>query len=168
MANKWTGVSQLGHDNPFRLRIERFQRETKWDRLLEWIFEVHRPCKLSSDFSAGGNHLVQKIICDDGTECIARLRMPSSDQESDIATIRSEVDCLRLVIDQSTVPVPKVLGHCLDAARFGAPVMLMECLPGTVAMDLNFDHIPAAHKDAFFEEMASIQVSYYIVLAVRV
>lgn len=70
-----------------------------------------------------------------------------------------EIDCLQLVKDLTTVPVPRVLGYMTrDYTMIGAPVMLMNCLPGNVGVNLNFDFVPSQYKISFFEEMARIQV----------
>ena len=36
--------------------------------------------------------------------------------------------------------------------------MLMECLPGNVAMDLNFAFVPTQYKSSCYSEMARFQV----------
>ena len=70
-----------------------------------------------------------------------------------------EVDCLQLVKEQTTVPVPTIFGYIARARNeVGASFMLMECLQGNVATELKFDSIPAEHKEFFYIKMAEIQV----------
>lgn len=110
-----------------------------------------------------------RIICfEDRTRWIARLRMPartpisgekSIQDANDALLLQREVDCLMLVKEQTSIPVPEVYGYMASPDNeIGAPFMLMECLNGNVALDLNFNHIPEEYKDKFFEAMAKIQV----------
>lgn len=86
-------------------------------------------------------------------------RSPVDDNESDDRAMQREVDYLRLVKERTSVPVPTVFAWIRNSSResrIRALVMLMECIPGNVGMDLNFDTIPSGYKSSFYGEMARI------------
>lgn len=81
-----------------------------------------------------------------------------------------EVDCMLLVQERTSVPVPKVFGYASSVNNeIGAPFMLMECLPGNVAIEMegSSTDIPAQHKAAFYAAMAKFQVRGPIVCYCR-
>ena len=99
----------------------------------------------------------------DDSRWVARLRMTAieADDGDSVAELllRREVDCIQLVRERTTVPVPKIFGYMSSSRNeIGAPFMLMECLSGNVAMDLKFDSIPTRYKSSFYSDMARYQV----------
>jgi hypothetical protein len=70
----------------------------------------------------------------------------------------NDLHSLQLVRDQSTVPAPKLFGYISSSDRFGALLMLMEYLPGTLVVALKFDGILEQHKTSFFEEMTAMHI----------
>jgi len=110
----------------------------------------------------GCNNLVRILVFEDGSRWIARLRLPSidSDETAEVksALLQREIDCMRLVKERTSVPVPAVLGYDTSAENaIGAPSMLMEYIPGNVAVDLQQDGVPPAHQSSFYVEMARLQ-----------
>ncbi len=92
-----------------------------------------------------------------GERWIARLRMPPIDDEANIL-LQREVDCMMLVRERSSVPVPEIYSHQATADLLGAPFMLLECLQGNAAIDLTIDlndrSIPSEHKASFYTTLA--------------
>ena len=84
----------------------------------------------------------------------------NEDEQSGL--LQREVDCLQLVKERTTVPVPTVFGHMASTQNeIGAPFMLMECLPGNTGVDLNHGNargVPSKYKSSFYREMARLQV----------
>ena len=84
----------------------------------------------------------------------------SEDEQNGL--LQREVDCLQLVKERITVPVPMVFGHMASTQNeIGAPFMLIECLPGNTGGDLNHDNargVPSKYKSSFYKEMARLQV----------
>lgn len=80
-----------------------------------------------------------------------------SASESELAMLR-EADCLRLVAERTTIPVPKIFAVVSRNPEYGPAFMLIECLPGNVGMDVNFDFIPEQFKASFFKQMANAHV----------
>lgn len=140
--------------------MKAFSESVDWDLVRSYASSLRdgSKCVIDPAVALGGRHLVRIIRFEDGPQWIARLRTTSS--ADDDALLKREVDCLELVKARTSVPVPKVFGHQSTAqSKIGAPLMLMECIPGNVGMDLNFDFIPSEHKSSFFEAMARCQVS---------
>ena len=87
----------------------------------------------------------------------------SQSEEERSRLVQGEVDCLRLVKERTTVPVPMIFGYVTSTQNeIGAPFMLMECLSGNTGVDLNRNDeahgVPLKHKPSFYEEMARLQV----------
>ena len=84
----------------------------------------------------------------------------SEDEQSKL--VKREVDCLQLVKERTTVPVPKVFGYLTGTQNeIGAPFMLIECLSGNTGVDLNGNDahgVPFEHKSSFYKDIARLQV----------
>ena len=104
----------------------------------------------------GGRNIVRILNFANGERWIARLRMPPIDDEANIL-LQREVDCMMLVRERSGVPVPDIYGHQATADLLGAPFMLLECLQGNAAIDLNNRLIPSEHKTSFYTALAKYQ-----------
>lgn len=104
--------------------------------------------------------MVRRINFQGGTRWIARLRIttPITEEEGS-RLLQREIDCMHLVKERTSVPVPTVFGYIASVKNdIGAPFMLMECLSGNVGLDLSGVEIPAQHKASFHREMARFQV----------
>lgn len=111
--------------------------------------------------------MIRILRFEDGARWIARLRMhlrtdtdrdTTINTESDDNDMQREVDCLRLMKERTSVPVPTVFAYIPGRdSKIGIPFMLMECIHGNVGVDLYFSTIPPEHKSSFYEEMARIQ-----------
>ncbi|WEW60881.1 hypothetical protein PRK78_006369 [Emydomyces testavorans] len=168
---KWTGLSSFSKGSFWHRRAQSFLTSVNWEALCDYASSLYdgKRCVIEPEIALGGRHMVRIVQFEDKTRWIARLRMPACDNagehnkdvdEYDAADDLSkrEFDCLQLVKERTTVPVPTVFGYMAGSqSKIGASVILMECLPGNVGTDLNFDFIPSEHKSAFFEEMARIQ-----------
>ncbi len=140
---KWRGLSTFPEGTSWRHRPQSFVDNTNWEALCQYASELHdgADCTVDPQMAMGCNNLVRILVFEDGSRWIARLRLPSinSDETAEVksALLQREVDCLRLVKERTSVPVPAVLGHDTSAENaIGAPLMLIECLPGNVAMDM--------------------------------
>ena len=109
--------------------------------------------------------MVRILNFENGSRWVARLRMTATDTDAEkqeaSLLLQREVDCIQLVRERTNVPVPATFGYIADADNnneIGAPLMLMVCLPGNVAMDLQFSSVPAQHKSSFYADMARFQV----------
>lgn len=119
---------------------------------------------MDSQTTMGGRNLVRIILFKSGTRWIVRFRMPSSHiDEFDTANrvLQSEVDCMQLVREQTSVPVPTVFGYNADSENeIGGSFILMECLPGNTAVNLQHS-VPMSpeQRTSLNGEMARFQVT---------
>jgi hypothetical protein len=118
----------------------------------------------------GGVHLIRLLGFADGVRWIARIQLRPSTAES-AQRMKSEIDTMVLLRQRSAVPVPEVYYFELDDDNaVGRAFVLMECVPGNAAMDLDGGHshhhggIPAYRKEAFFRGVAAVQVGSTIEL----
>ena len=162
---KWNILSIYPENSPFRREVHSFFDKIDWNALCQFASKLNngKHCAVDPQWNVGGTHLVRIINFQDGSKWIARLRRtPLTDMSEDVQSglVQREVDCLQLVKERTTIPVPTVFGYKASARNeVGAPFMLMECLSGNIVTDLNNDHrVPAQHKSSFYAEMARIQV----------
>ena len=108
--------------------------------------------------------MIRIVEFKDGSRWIARFRMPPIDPDDEdgegSVLLHREVDCIQLVKERTTMPVPVVYGYRTSINDdIGAPFILMECLAGNVASDLNSGSTQPQHKLRFYVDMARYQVS---------
>ena len=149
-----------------RRDVQSFIDSIKWHALCQFASKLNdgKHCAVGPQCTNGGTHLVRIINFQDGSKWIARLRMITLTTENEdvlSGLVQREVDCMQLVKERTTIPVPTVFGYNASARNeIGASFMLMECLSGNVITDLNDDHhVPAQHKSSIYAEMARFQVS---------
>ena len=163
---KWEAVSEAySEDNPYRHWVQSFFDNINWNALCQFASKLNegKDCVVDPQWTIGGRHLIRIIQFHDGSRWIARLRMTTSQSEEERSRlVQREVDCLQLVKERTTVPVPTIFGYITSTQNeIGAPFMLMECLSGNTAVDLNRNEahgIPFQHKSSFYEGMARLQV----------
>ena len=161
---KWAGLSTFSKGSTWYNRAHSFFKKINWDALAHYASKLHNgsPCVLDPEIAMGGRHMIRILSFGDSSRWVARLRMTATetDDEDNVAELllRREVDCIQLVRERTTVPVPKIFGYMSSSRNeIGAPFMLMECLAGNVAMDLKFDSIPTPYKSSFYSDMAQYQ-----------
>lgn len=160
---KWEGLSHDLENNAFDRETQSFLDDIDWNALCRYASQLQggEKCTVDPQFTRGGRHMVRIINFQGGSRWIARLRMTTTmDDAQQSSLVQREVDCIQLVRERTSVPVPVIFGYVASAKNaVGAPFMLMECLSGNVGVDLNRDFIPSQHKDKFYAEMARFQVS---------
>lgn len=119
---------------------------------------------MDSQVTKGGRYLVRLIKFENGTRWIARFRIPSSHRDENDAAdrvLQQEVDCLQLVKERTNVPVPTVFGYIASPDNdIGGSFLLMECLSGNAAIDLERRvSMSLQQRESFYGEIARIQVS---------
>lgn len=159
---RWNGLSSHIEDSPYGHWIQGFLDRINWEALCQYASKLHdnEDCTISPQFTMGGRHMVRRVHFQDGTRWVARVRITTPMNEGEGSRLlQREVDCIQLVKERTSVPVPTVFGYVASAENdIGAPFMLMECLPGNVGVDLSGVEIPARYKASFHEEMARLQV----------
>ena len=162
---KWAGLETYDKDSPWHDRAYAFFVSIDWNALCQFTSKLRmdEPCIIDSQLTMGANHMIRVLKFADCTRWVARLRMPSMDPDDNTdnrnVQLQREVDCIQLIRERTTMPVPAVYGYIASADNaIGAPFMLMECLAGNVAVDLDND-VPSQHKASFYAEMANYQVN---------
>lgn len=124
-------------------------------------FTTTKTVKSAPQYTMGGRHMVRRICFERGTKWIARVRITTTLNENEGShLLQREVDCIQLVRERTSVPVPTIFGYNASAKnKIGAPFMLMECFSGNVGVDLSGVAIPAQCKAFFHQEMARFQVN---------
>ena len=161
---QWNYFSQLS-DGPIRARAESFILSVDWQALLDCAANVRdgMKCALLSHIGLGYNHMVRIIRFKDEIQWVARLRLPSLEDEGTTPYIAKSMGCeastMTVVRRNTKVPVPEIYISESDSnCSVKAPFMLMECLDGNVGMDLGME-VPLAHQQDFFKGLAEIHVS---------
>lgn len=159
---KWEGILSC-----YRFeKTKAFHDSINWEALCQYASKLNNnePCTMDSQTTMGGRNLVRIILFKSGTRWIVRFRMPSSHiDEFDTANrvLQSEVDCMQLVREQTSVPVPTVFGYNADSENeIGGSFILMECLPGNTAVNLQHS-VPMSpeQRTSLNGEMARFQVT---------
>jgi aminoglycoside phosphotransferase (APT) family kinase protein len=80
--------------------------------------------------------------------------------------LQSEIEVMTLIRERTKIPVPKIFGYEIDSNNLtGVAFMLMEFLPGNVAIDADGGYeahrgqIPPQHRGGFYDAVAQVQVS---------
>ncbi|MCJ1461234.1 hypothetical protein MMC28_011616 [Mycoblastus sanguinarius] len=166
---RWHGIAKCPEDprgSSWQQQKQAFFDSLNWDALCQYASRLPifngKACTIDSQITTGGRNMVRLIHVEGGSPCVARVRMSptetNDEAEAESQLLQREVNCIKLVKERISVPVPAVLGYIANAKNdIGAPFMLMECLPGNVAMDLNFAFVPTQYKSSCYSEMARFQ-----------
>lgn len=137
-----------------------FLEKVRWETLCDHASSLNndKPCTLDPQIGMGGRNVVRILAFADGARWMARLRMPPIDEEAN-EVLQREVNCMKLVRELSSVPVPEIYGYKATADLIGAPFILMESLQGNAAVDMSgCNHlIPSQHKASFYSSLARFQ-----------
>lgn len=164
----WKGPSCYTKDSHQQHLVRECTKAIKWDALLQYASRLKdgMKCHVLPQSTMGGCPLAYLIHFDDGTHWIARFPLDPPTTPS-ARELQTEVDTMALIRDRTELPLPRVFGFdTQQESGVWIPFMLMEYLPGIVAMDadggydVHHGEIAACHKPDFYEEMASIQVSF--------
>ncbi|KAK9860170.1 uncharacterized protein MYU51_010513 [Penicillium brevicompactum] len=169
-SDTWVGTDVYEDDSEFTQRVNKLLQDIKWDYLTT-ICSNHRdiPCYLSDKFSIGHFNMVRQVVFEDGKFWIVRLRMPDLGdghlQEDVRKALSSEVACMKFFRTRSSIPVPELYNLELESDDVGAPYIIMEYIPWTVATELQkmidapLNQFGTPEQDENFRrQMAAIQV----------
>lgn len=157
---KWEGMSSFYRSE----ETHAFHDSINWNALCQYASKLNKnePCTMDPQTTMGGRNLVRIIKFDNNTRWIARLRITTSDAIANGAfalTLQEEVDCMQLVKERTSIPVPTVFGYIANPQNdIGASFMLIECLIGNTAISLECEEpMTSQQRTAFYAEMARIQ-----------
>jgi aminoglycoside phosphotransferase (APT) family kinase protein len=123
-------------------------QEVDLERLQAWmrshVSEVHAPLRIEQ-FKGGQSNPTYKLICASG-DYVLRRKPPGKLLKSAHAVDR-ECRVLR-ALGTTNVPVPRILGQCLEEDVLGTEFYLMEFKPGRIFWDLiPEDQTPAQRRE---------------------
>ena len=166
---EWKGPSFYAKESHYQCLRESCTKAINWDALLQYASNLKNGmnCQVLPQSTMGGCHLIHLIRFDDGTQWIARFQLDPPTTVS-ARQLQSEADTMALIRNRTKIPLPRIFGFDThQKTSFGVPFILMEYLPGIVAMDadggyhVHYGEIAARHKPNFYKNVASIQVSVH-------
>ena len=110
-----------------------------WNSLCQYASELHGGVRSTVDpkFTMGGRHVVRIINFEGGERWIARLRMTTDmDDDEQCQLVQREVDCIQLVRERTSVPVPAVYGYIASAKKSSKLTFPSEFFPVPIAFEL--------------------------------
>ncbi len=136
-------------------------RRTQWDQLCLVASKANRDleCEALDQVTSGLNNVIRLLEFSDQSRWAARIPInPNARLEAEVATMHFIRDC-------SDLAVPRVFAYALDENNpVGVAYMLMEVLPGIVAMDalggyeVHRGVIPVQYRLAFYRSVAACHV----------
>lgn len=139
-----------------------------WQRLCDRASALNGNYKcFPTKFIHGGtDHLIRILQFEDPMQTWWVARVPKSEGPTPSSSPRAEVAIMNLIAERTKIRVPHVFDHEETTDNpVGATFILMEFLPGNVAMDLcggwasHHGIIPFQYRAEFYSSMARIQVN---------
>jgi hypothetical protein len=166
-------LKQLGFLN-WKLEADESKRSpqnaldrTNWDELCAVASRINKdlPCCPLDKITHGMNNLDRLLRFGDQTFWVARISLNDSLENS--TKLRSEIDTMQYIKDQSQLPIPQVFTYKVDREdnTAGVPYILMEFIPGNTAMDsgggfnAHRGRVPDALRPNFYRSVAKCHVS---------
>lgn len=173
-STSWLDATEYDEGDELHTRATSFVASVNWDILTARASERRgSKCSLSDKFSLGHFNLVRRLVFEDGTSWIVRLRLPqlpstfgTREALDPIVCMRIEIATMSYLRQHGDIPVPEVMGHDLDPGNeVGAPYLFMSYIHGTAASELRqirhceLDKFGTPEQDKWFRhQMAAIQV----------
>lgn len=117
----------------------------------------HIECSINlTQFTSGFNNLVLELAFSDNVYWIARIPHQALN-ESDKISMLSEIATMKIIKEQTTVPIPEVFDFEASADQpFGYPYVFMECLPGRTLPSGLATTIPPQHHTKVAKQLANV------------
>ncbi|KAK2020884.1 hypothetical protein LX32DRAFT_605704 [Colletotrichum zoysiae] len=142
--------------------------QVDWDQLCRIASDANRglECVALDRVASGLNNVVRQLRFSDETRWAARIPIVRSGSPSSYAgKLQNEVATMQFVQENSGLRVPRVFAHNADANNaVNAAFMLIEMLPGIVAMDalggykVHGGVIPVEYRKTFHRSVAECHV----------
>jgi hypothetical protein len=165
-GQNWKGTDFYPKSSPSRRLVDDCIKATNWDALCLYASILNNgiKCKALPNTTNGLFHLVRLLEFEDKTRWIARIQMCKSTERL-AKKLKSEVDAMALVRERTKIAVPRIFGYEIDDKNpTGVAFMLMEFLPGNVAIDADGGYethhgvIPLQYRASFYNAIAQVQV----------
>lgn len=163
----WKGADFHPPNSSSRALVDNCIAATNWAALREYASALHNglKCRVLPRLTNGQHHLVCVLEFADKTRWVARIQMQQS-TETLAGKMQREVDVMALMRERMGIAVPRVFGYEVDGDNVtGVAFMLMEFLPGNVAMDADGGYeahrgrVAVQRREGFYDAVARIQVS---------
>ncbi|KAJ6114301.1 hypothetical protein N7486_000079 [Penicillium sp. IBT 16267x] len=165
-STSWTTVQDFLQESDSQT-VECFHR-TQWDELCRIASGLagHLECKALDQVASGLNNIVRPLEFPDKTRWAARVHIRRSKPPLVNRTkLVTEIATMQFIKEHGDLPVPRVFAYEVDEKNpVSAAFILMELLPGTVAMDALGGHklhrgvIPKEHRQNFYRSVARSHV----------
>lgn len=166
-STSWAPVEDFLQESD-RETTDCFNR-TQWNELCRIASDLngHLKCTALNQVANGLNNIVRLLEFSDGTRWAARVHIQRNTSIPISTKLGSEVATMQFIKEHSSIPVPRVFAYEFeleDKNTVGNAFILMEVLPGSVAMDTLGGHkahrgvIPKQHRQRFYRSVARCHV----------
>jgi aminoglycoside phosphotransferase (APT) family kinase protein len=133
----WKGADFYPKNSHSRCSADNCIKAIDWDALREYISALNNgiKCNVLPKITNGQYHLVRVLESENKTRWVARIQMHKSTERL-AKMLPREIDVMALIREHKKIPLPRVFGYEIDSNNLtGVAFMLMEFLPGNVAID---------------------------------
>lgn len=165
-STSWTTVQDFLQESDSQT-ADCFHR-TQWDELSRIASGLagQLECKALDKVASGLNNIVRPLEFSDKTRWAARVHIRRGKPPLINSTkLETEIATMQFIKEYSSLQVPRVFAYEVDENNpVGAAFILMELLPGTVAMDALGGYkahrgvIPKEHRQNFYRSVAKSHV----------
>lgn len=167
-STSWTTVQGFLQDSDSQT-VDCFHR-TQWDELCRIASGLagNLECIALDQVASGLNNIVRLLEFSDQTRWAAQVHIRRSGSPLSSSTkLETEVATMQFIKEHCDLPVPRVFAYEVDESNLAsAAFILMELLPGIVAMDALGGHrahrgvIPREHRQSFYRSVARSHVRF--------
>lgn len=165
-SSSWTTVQDFLQESDSQ--TANWFHRTRWDELCRIASGLvnHLECTPLDQVASGLNNIARVLEFSDQTRWVARVHIRRSNSPLDSSTkLKTEIATMQFIQEHSALLVPRVFAYDVDENNpVNAAFMLMELLPGIVAMDALGGHrvhrgvIPREHRPNFYRSVAKAHV----------
>ncbi|KAK1572702.1 uncharacterized protein LY79DRAFT_569787 [Colletotrichum navitas] len=165
-STSWTAVQDFLQNSDYQT-IACFN-QVNWDQLCRIASDANRSleCVPLDQIASGLNNLVRQLEFSDKTRWAARIPIIRSKSSGSYGeNLGNELAAMQFIQENSSLRVPRVFAYNTNMNNTAkAAFMLVEVLPGIVAMDAHGGHsahggvIPAEHRKTFYQSVAKCHV----------
>ncbi|CZR66037.1 uncharacterized protein PAC_15938 [Phialocephala subalpina] len=162
----WKGADFYPKNSHSRCLVDNCIKAIDWDALREYASALNNgiKCDVLPKITNGQYHLVCVLEFENKTRWVARIQMHKSTERL-AKKLQREIDVMALIRERTKIPLPRVFGYEIDSNNLtGVAFMLMEFLPGNVAIDADGGYeahrgkIPLQRRGSFYDAVAQVQV----------
>lgn len=167
-STSWSTIQGFLEDSDSQT-VDFFHR-TQWDELCRVAsgFAGGLECQAIDQITSGLNNIVRLLKFSDQTLWVARIHIRRNASPTISSTsLETKIATMQLIKEQSDLPVPQIFAYEADENNsVKAAFILMELLPGIVAMDalggykVHRGVIPKEYRENFYRSVAKCHVCF--------